>query len=257
MHHFEDQWAVILGGSSGLGLASARKLASAGMNLCILHRDRRNRLPDFEKEIDKMRSFGVQIKTYNKNALIPGVREEILAGLPAEKVHLLLHSIAKGSVKKIYDENQPQLSRTDLDLTLDAMALSWYDWSAALVKHNLFSPNARNLAFTSEGNSRVWPGYAAVAAAKSALESLMRSMAVEWAPLGIRTNCIQAGTTRTPSFKIIPESEKLAQAAVQRNPFGRLTTAEDIANIVYLMILDEAAWINGTVIKADGGESLR
>ena len=71
----------------------------------------------------------------------------------------------------------------------------------------MFSERARNIAFTSEGNNRVWPGYGAVSAAKAVLESLMRNMAVEWAGLGLNTNCIQAGTTQTASFLAIPGSE--------------------------------------------------
>ena len=127
----------------------------------------------------------------------------------------------------------------------------------ALIEAGKFSDNARNLAFTSEGNSKVWPGYAAVSAAKATLEAFMRSMAVEYAPLGITTNCIQAGATETPSFKMIPGSDVLAGTTRKRNPFGRLTTPEDVANAVYLISRQEAAWINGTVLKVDGGESLR
>ncbi len=120
-----------------------------------------------------------------------------------------------------------------------------------------FSDKARNIAFTSEGNTKVWPGYAAVSAAKAVLEALMRNMAMELAPLGITTNCIQAGTTKTPSFLIIPGSNELAAMAKKRNPFNRLTTPEDVANAVYLLCKKEAGWINGTIVKVDGGESLR
>ena len=84
----------------------------------------------------------------------------------------------------------------------------------------------------------------------------MRNMALEFAPLGIKVNCIQAGVTDTPSFRRIPGHEQLKENALKRNPNKRLTTPEDVANVVYLMTLDEAKWITGTVIKADGGESL-
>ena len=137
------------------------------------------------------------------------------------------------------------------------MAISWYEWVQSLVQKDFFANNARSIAFTSEGNSKVWPGYAAVSAAKSVLEALMRNMAVELAPLGITTNCIQAGITETPSFMAIPGSEKLAEMAKTRNPFNRLTTPEDVANVVSLLCKKEAEWINGTIVKVDGGESLR
>ena len=257
MKEFKDQWAIILGGSSGLGLASAKKLASEGMNLCIVHRDRKSNLPNFEIEVESVKLQGVLVKTFNQNALDKDVRLQIIEQLPKQSVRLLLHSIAKGSLKKMNGYESDSLSKEDLDITIHAMATSWYEWSKTLLNQNSFSENARNIAFTSEGNSRVWPGYAAVSAAKSVLESLMRNMAVEWAEFGINSNCVQAGTTKTASFAAIPGSDMLAKKALERNPFGRLTLPEDVANAVYLLCKKEADWINGTILKVDGGESLR
>ena len=82
-------------------------------------------------------------------------------------------------------------------------------------------------------------------------------MAVEFASLGIKSNCVQAGVTDTPSLRMIPGSEKLIHAATKRNPYGRITQPKDVANVVYLLSRKEAEWITGTIIKADGGESLR
>jgi NAD(P)-dependent dehydrogenase (short-subunit alcohol dehydrogenase family) len=109
---------------------------------------------------------------------------------------------------------------------------------------------------TSEGNEVAWKGYAAVAAAKVALESISRSMAVELAPHGIRSNVIQAGVTDTPALAAIPGNAHLKAAARQRNPFGRLTTPRDVANMIFLLALPEAAWVNGEVIRVDGGEHI-
>ena len=257
MKEFENQWAIILGGSSGLGLASAKKLAFHGMNICIVHRDRKSNLATFEEEVKTMESFGVAVKTFNQDALNNEVRNAIVQQFPKNSVKLLLHSIAKGSLKKMYGNEEEILSKQDFDITIHAMATSWHEWSQALIHREIFIKKARNIAFTSEGNSRVWPGYGAVSAAKSVLEALMRNMAVELAPLEITTNCIQAGTTETPSFLVIPGSEELAKMAKQRNPFKRLTQPEDVANVVFLLCKNEADWINGTILKVDGGESLR
>ncbi len=256
-NRFKGKWAIILGGSSGLGLASAKKLASHGMDICIVHRDRRSFLPDFEREMEILKKHGVKVKNFNANALSDEVREKIVAQFAPESVGLLLHSIAKGSLKKMEGDKGSTLTKEDLDITLHAMATSWYEWTKSLYVDGKFSSKARNIAFTSEGNSRVWPGYAAVSTAKSALESLMRYMAAEWAPFGINSNCIQAGTTPTASFLAIPQSERLSQLALERNPMNRLTTPQDVGNAVYLLCLPEADWINGTVLKVDGGESLR
>ncbi|KAA3623098.1 MAG: SDR family NAD(P)-dependent oxidoreductase [Flavobacterium sp.] len=247
--------ALILGGSSGLGLASAKKLAQAGFDLCIVHRTRKSDLDDFHNVVKQMEQTGSTVNTYNLDALKKETISEVISYLPKGSVKLLLHSIAKGSLKPLTGDNA--LTREDIEITVHAMGHSWYQWTRALVKAKCFSENSRNIAFTSEGNAKVWPGYAAVSAAKATMEALMRSMAVEYAELGMTTNCIQAGATETPSFKMIPNSDILAEAVKKRNPFKRLTTPEDVANVVYLLSKDEAQWINGSIIKVDGGESLR
>jgi NAD(P)-dependent dehydrogenase (short-subunit alcohol dehydrogenase family) len=254
---FNNSWAIILGGSSGLGLASARKLAAHGMNICILHRDRKINLPEFTIAVNKMKHEGIQILSFNKDARQPETIKEVIASLPTKSVKLLLHSIAKGSVKPMFSSEDELLNNEDLEITINAMGTSWYHWTQALIKNKTFAVNARNIAFTSEGSSRVWRGYGAVSAAKATLEALMRQMAVELAPLGITSNCVQAGATKTPSFEMIPGSEELAVFAKKRSPFNRLTMPVDVANVVYLLCKKEASWINGTVIKVDGGESLQ
>ncbi len=136
------------------------------------------------------------------------------------------------------------------------MALSLYDWTKSLHDKNMFSEDTRIISFTSEGSTKAWPGYAAVSAAKATLEALTRSIALEFAAVGIKANCIQAGATETRAFSLIPGHEKLKESALRRNPNGRLTNPEDVANVVYLLTTEEARWITGTVIKVDGGESL-
>ena len=96
----------------------------------------------------------------------------------------------------------------------------------------------------------------AVSAAKVALEALCRSIATEFGPHGIRCNVIQAGVTETPALAAIPGSDQLKAQARLRNPCGRLTVPRDVANAIYLFCLSEAAWINGEVIRVDGGEHI-
>jgi len=175
----------------------------------------------------------------------------------SKKIKVLVHSIAKGSLKPMQSKDETELNHQDFQITLDAMALSLYDWTKALVKENLFAADTRIISFTSEGNTKAWNNYGAVSVAKVALESLTRNIALEFAELGIKANCIQAGVTETKSFLMIPGSEELKKNALERNPNNRLTTPEDVANVVYLLTRDEAKWITGTVIKVDGGESLQ
>jgi enoyl-[acyl-carrier protein] reductase I len=257
----KNYWALILGGSSGLGLATAKKLAKEGMNIFILHRDRKSGLAEIEKHFNEIISQGVGFLSFNSDALKPENRSQIISEIkkklkPGEKIRVLVHSIAKGNLKPMISENDPTLKNDDFHLTIDAMAVSFYDWAQDLFSNGLFSPDARVISFTSEGNRKALKNYAAVSAAKAALEAITRNIALEFAAYGIRANCVQAGVTDTQSFQMIPGSEQLKELTKKRNPFKRLTTPEDAANVVYLLTLDEASWINGSIIPADGGEHI-
>lgn len=257
----KQYWAVILGGSSGLGLATAQKLARHGMNLCIVHRTRKTDLPDVEEAFARLEREGVLLRQYNMDATNPDKRAELISDLQntlteGGRVRTLVHSLAKGNLKPMVNEHQRTLQHDDFQLTIDAMAISLYDWTKALFTAGLFAADARVISFTSEGSQKAWPNYAAVSAAKAALEAISRSIALEMAPFGIRSNCIMAGVTDTASFRLIPGADSLRRHTLGRNPFSRLTTPEDVANVVYLLCKDEAAWINGTVIPVNGGEHL-
>ena len=256
----QDYWTLILGGSSGLGYASAKKLAKHGMNIIIIHRDRRSEIPDIEEAFDEIRASGVKFESFNADAVKKESREDLVEKIKnilgeKGKIRTLLHSIAKGNLKPMSGEDQI-LENLDFQLTIDAMALSLYDWTQEIFQNNLFTKDARVISFTSDGNKKAWKNYAAVSAAKVTLESLTRSMALEFAPHGIRANCIQAGITVTRSFQMIPGNETLRVHALKHNPFRRLTVPDDVANVVYLLSKDEASWITGTIIPVNGGEHL-
>ena len=257
----KDYWALILGGSSGLGFASAKKLAAHGMNIIIVHRDRKDDLPEIRDSFEEIKKLGVKLHSFNVDATRREKREEMaeeIKNILGEKgkIRTLLHSISKGNLKSMLGE-EPTLKNDDFQHTLDAMAISLYDWTKLIYNAKLFAKDARVLSFTSEGNTKAWKDYAAVSAAKVALEAITRSIALEFAPEGIRANCIQAGVTVTRSLELIPSYETLRQHALKRNPFKRLTTPADVGNAVYLLSKDEASWITGTVIPVNGGEHLK
>ena len=254
-------WALILGSSKGLGLATARKLANSGYGILAVHRDLKTDLKDIEEEFDNIRTFGNPFISFNADAIQDEKRKELLQLIsetlhPDQKISVVVHSIAKGHLKPMYGDLRSSLSGKDLQLTIDAMAISLYNWIRELLQMKLLSNDTRIIAFTSEGSSRALPYYGAVSAAKSTLESIVRSIALEFASLGIKANCIQAGVTDTESFRRIPNSDRIREIALKRNPNKRLTKPEDVANAVYLLCREEAKWITGTVLKVDGGESL-
>lgn len=254
-------WTLILGGSSGLGLASAYKLALHGMNICIVHRNGRVEAEAIEKEFTRIRQTGIKLLTFNTDVIKAENRQRIVKTLKDEfgatgRLRCLLHSIAKGNLKPLVPTDRQGLEGPDFALTLENMAVSLSDWTREIFLEGLFADDARVLSFTSEGSSKAWQGYTAVSAAKSALEAISRGIASEYARYGIRSNCIQAGVTDTQSLQKIPGSEALIENSIKRNPFNRLTSPEDVANVVYLLCKDEAAWINGSVIPVNGGEHI-
>lgn len=302
-----NHWALILGGSSGIGLASAKKLAELGLNLFIVHRDRRGSMAQINKDFDEIRTHGVQLETINTNALsqegVEDVLSQVKEKISGRKIRVMLHSIALGNLKVVapttaerspavdqlaqelgIDKNTLQekidgifsqgaddlvelatppsynndtlMGEEDMSATIYNMGTSLLQWAQRLNADGLFADDARIIGLTSEGNEIAWRGYAAVAAAKCALESVARSLALELAPFGVRTNILQPGVTDTPALRLIPGSRHMKARAQSRNPYGRLTTPEDVANVVGLLSLDEASWINGTIIRVDGGEHI-
>lgn len=282
-----DQWALILGGSSGIGWATAEKLASEGMPVCIVYRDRKQQEELFLAEVDKLKRSGAPIVTYNTNALDAESRGNVLNELSAVmgeqgKIKVLVHAVAKGNLKLLanpktqetsgeknemekaarklfgYPEGNKEffLTSEDFRLTIEAMATSIWDWTSDILQRKLWAEDGRVIGLTSEGAQKAWPYYAAVSAAKSALEALCRSMALELGPYGIRTNIVQSGIVDTPSLQMIPGSEAMKAVAAVKNPLGRMTRAEDIAGVIWLLCSREAAWINGAVIRVDGGEAI-
>jgi len=260
---FKDKnyWALILGGSSGLGLATAKKLAKHGMNICVVYRSPRIQEETILEEFKVIEQEGVQFKGFNTDAFNQQKRETVLQDLKSvlgnhQKIRIMVHSVAKGNLKPMVSDEKAELQHDDFTLTIQAMGISLYDWTKSIFEAKLFSADARVLSFTSEGNSKAWQSYAAVSAAKVTLEAISRNMALEFAPFGIKANCIQAGVTDTASLRMIPGSEQIIKHTLKRNPNKRLTTPEDVANVVYLLTKDEASWITGTVIPVDGGEHL-
>jgi enoyl-[acyl-carrier-protein] reductase (NADH) len=244
-----------------MGFASAKKLAQQGFDLILLYRERRAGEQKVQVNFEQWRKdWGIRVWAYNQDALKNELRQQVLqeAQQNGLQVKLLLHSLAKGNLKPVAsaDDKQRLLSAEDFDLTLNAMASSYYAWASALYQKSLLAPKASLLALTSEGARKAWPHYGAVSAAKAALEAINRQLALELGALGHRANILQPGVTDTPALRLIPGSEKLLALAKKRNPSGELTSPEKVAEVVYFLATPGSEWINGAVIPVDGGESI-
>ncbi len=260
---FAGNWALILGASSGFGAATARALARRGMNIFGVHMDRSSTLPNAERLVAEIQEMGRQAVFFNVNAANATKRAKVLDEIASrlsqdgnpDGVRVLFHSLAFGSLGPFVPKDpKDAMSQAQMEMTLDVMANSLVYWTQDLIYRGLLGRGARIFAMTSSGSHRILPSYGAVSAAKAALESHMRQLAVELAPMGVTANCVQAGITDTPALRAIPGHDWLISEASRRNPMGRLTRPEDIAALVAAMCVPGTYWLSGDVLHTDGGE---
>lgn len=247
-----NEWALILGASSGFGAAVARELAQAGLNIFGVHMDRRETLPLAEQVQHEIRDAGREAVFFNGNAADETKRREVLDAIGERPVRVLFHSIAFGSLKPLIGPDA--VNQRQLEMTIDTMGNSLVYWARDLVARDLMKAGGRIYAMTSEGGTRAIPQYGPVSAAKAVLEAHIRQLAVELAPRGITANAILAGVTDTPALRKIPGNERIVAYAQARNPHGRLTQPEDVARCVSVLISEKTYWMTGNTIRVDGGE---
>jgi NAD(P)-dependent dehydrogenase (short-subunit alcohol dehydrogenase family) len=257
-------WAVILGASSGFGAAAARRLAAAGFNIFGVHLDRRATMPLVDEVRSDIESAGGQSVFFNANASAEDKRQQVIAEIKetlgdapqSPPVMVLLHSLAFGTLKPFVGGPDEVINKPQMDMTLDVMAHSLVYWTQDLMREGLLAKGSKIFAMTSSGGERVFPYYGAVSASKAALESHIRQLALELAPHGISANSIRAGVTDTPALRKIPGNDRLIAEATRKNPAGRLTTPEDVAETIVALSTADTHWLTGNVIGVDGGENI-
>ena len=263
-----ERWALVLGASSGMGEAASLAFARAGYRIAGIHLDFRAGLAHVEEVKAAIEAAGSEALFVNMNAADDEKRADALGRLRerfdrsvAEGRHpyvrVAMHSLAFGSLLPFLGEDvKGQISRKQLEMTLDVMANSLVYWVQDLWRGGFLEPGSKVFAMTSEGSARMIPSYGAVSAAKAALESHCRQLAMELARLdtGVAVNAIRAGVTDTPALRRIPEAARVVELTMARNPHGRLTTVEDVATALVTLGDTDSDWISGNVINVDGGE---
>ena len=263
-----ERWALILGASSGMGEATALKLAAAGYRIAGVHLDFRAALAHVDEVKAKIEALGSEALYLNMNAADDDKRAAALATIRERfdrsraagghpYIRVVMHSLAFGSlVPFLAEDPKAGVDRKKMEMTQDVMANSLVYWVQDLYRGGFLEHGSKIFAMTSEGSSRVVPTYGVVSSAKAALESHIRQLAMELAQTrkGITANTIRAGVTMTPALMKIPEHDMIIESATKRNPTGRMTTPQDVANAILALSGDGTDFINGEVIGVDGGE---
>jgi len=244
------QTALVTGGSRGIGRAIAVALGQAGARVGINYVRNRAAAEATAQEI--IARGGPEPLVIKANV----GEEEQVARLFAELgekfggLDILVSNAATGVLKPAKEIPGKYLAWT-LKMSAEALLL--------LVQRALPLMQGRRgriIAVSSLGATRAIPYYMAMGAAKAALESIVRHLALELGPSGIRINIVSPGVVDTEALRHFPNREQMLTYCEKTTPLGRLVTPEDVARVVLLLVSELAEMIHGQRIVVDGGYSI-
>lgn len=237
---------LVTGGTRGIGRAISLQLARAGATVVANYARDEAAAQALAQEAVAHR---LQIVTLRADLTLPKGLEAIqqcFAALPPAQVVSIVHCAATGVHRRI-----EQLSTRHWDFTHALNVRAFFELVHALRPR--LGAGSAVVALSSAGAERAVPAYAAVGSSKAALESLVRHLAAELAPLGVRANVVAPGSIETDAWKAFPDKEQRLADAVARTPLGRLVSANEVALAVQFLCSDAAAGIVGHTLVVDGG----
>ena len=249
MKRFQTKVAVITGGSRGIGRAIAEQFAQEGAAIVLNYLRNEEAARQTEKIL---KGHGARVLTVQANVGNPKEAESLIeaAGREFGKIHILVHNAALGAFKPV---EKLRVNQWDLSLDVNAKALLVLTQTAL----PFFEKDGGSvIALSSLGSRRYIPNYGAIGISKAALEACVRYLAVELAPKKIRVNAVSGGLVDTDAMRLFPNQELFKKEVTGRTPAGRIGKPEDLAKVVAFLASEEAGWIYGQTVTADGGLSL-
>ena len=240
-----DRRMVVTGGTRGVGGAISLQLARAGARV----------LANYVRDVAAAEAL--QAAATKEGLSLELVRADLttekgvtrLVEAVAERFPTLngfVHSAATG-VHRAYSE----LTLRHFDWTFSLNVRAFFELTHRLLDR--FEPGSSILAVSSEGAVRAIPYYTLVGSSKGALESMVRHLAAELGPRGIRVNAIAPGTVLTDAWNVLPDREQRLAEASRRSPSGRLVTLDEVASAAQFLCSDAAGGVNGHTLVVDGG----
>jgi enoyl-[acyl-carrier protein] reductase III len=237
--------ALVTGAARGIGRAVARKLAAAGCDVAVNYYNSHDAAAALCAEIGGLGRRAVAIKA---SVGMPDSVDEMFDELRRhfDRLDIVVSNAASGVLRPA---TEMTLKHWRWCMETNALALNLLAQRAL----PLMPAGGRIIAMSSLGAQRAMPGYGFVGASKAALEALVRTLAQELGPRGIRVNAVSAGVVDTDALQHFPDREGLLASFAARTPAGPVLTPEDVAGAVYLLCLPEAGMINGHTLFVDGG----
>ena len=241
---FDGKSVLVTGGSRGIGREIARRFAERGAARVAIGYLRNDRAA--EEAAAEIVALGAEAVLVRGNVSSAKVADQVTALGPLD---VLVHNAATGVAR-------PALETEDkhFDWTMNANARALIALARAAVP--AMPEGSSIVALSSLGSQRVLDNYVLVGASKAALESIVRHLAVELAPRGIRVNAVSAGVVETDALDAFPNREQMLSWSLARTPAGRLVEPGDIAGAVCFLCSPEAEMIRGQTLIVDGGYSL-
>ncbi|HJR18228.1 MAG TPA: enoyl-[acyl-carrier-protein] reductase FabL [Actinomycetota bacterium] len=247
---FEGRVALVTGGSRGIGRAVALRLAREGADIAVGFFRNREAAEKTVAEIEEIGRRAVAVRGHVGDA---DKVIEIVGAAVAElgSPDIMISNAASGVLRPLAD-----MDVKGWQWTMDVNARALMLLSQATRDGMRASGGGAIVAVSSLGSERVLPAYGAVGASKAALESIVRYLAVEGAPDGIRVNAVSAGVVDTDALRHFPDRDGMLGAAAARTPAGRTVTPDDVAAAVSFLCSDDAWMVRGETLRVDGGYAL-